>query len=107
MVKTMDPKQAGGGAVRPKCVCVCYLGCNAVMKATRPMKDCAPTNDHNAHMCAHGSCCFAFTTVERQHVSTKKDMVHFTGPQRKAACSYLEMRTFSIRSITACAVWNQ
>ena len=64
---------AKAGAERTKCVW--YLDCNAVTETIHVAKGCAPSNGHATRMCALVACCFAITTVERQHVSSKKTSV--------------------------------
>ena len=103
-MKTIGSK-ANGGAVRTNCAC--YLDCNAI-KETIHVANIARQPTIMTHACALVA--VAVSHLQRWSANMylqKKGVAHFIGPRRKATWSYLQMRTFSIRSMIACAVWNR
>ena len=107
MVKTINPMQKKGEGARTQCACVILTA--TLLRKEFMWRKSARQATTMTHACAlGGGCCFAFETVERQHVFTKTTIAaHLISPRRKTTWSYLEIMTFNIRSKSACATKNQ
>ena len=74
MVKTINPMQNKGEGARTQCACV-ILTATLLRKEFMWRKSARQATIMTRACALGGGCCVAFTTVERQHVSSKKTSV--------------------------------
>ena len=105
-MKTIDPTHRWMRCGKKMYMCECYFDCNNVTTIIHIIRSARhPTVITNASVLKKATISHAATMYD--HYTSLKSVSYFIGPRLKTTWAYLQIRTFSIRSIIACAAWNQ